>query len=136
MKTTAHFKEAIKTHLDKRAKADELFAASYAKEGKNLNDCVTYILNTVRDSGCNGFSDDEIFGMAVHYYDEDDLKVGKPVNCNVVVNHSIELSESEKEDARQKAIEKVTQDQIAALKAKPSQAKKGKTSTIELPSLF
>lgn len=136
MKSTTHFKETIKAHLDKRAQDDELFAVSYAKEGKNIEDCVTYILNSVRDSGCNGFSDDEIFGMAIHYYDEDDIKVGKPIDCKVVVNHSIELTEAEKEKVRKEAIEKVTQEQIAKLKAKPVQTKKEKAPTVELQTLF
>lgn len=45
MKGTEHFKQAIKAYLDERAKTDELFAVSYAKENKNLDDCVTFILN-------------------------------------------------------------------------------------------
>jgi hypothetical protein len=30
-----------------------------------------------RKSSCNGFADDEIFRMAIHYYDEDTIEVGK-----------------------------------------------------------
>ncbi|MBP9481471.1 MAG: hypothetical protein KBF15_08460, partial [Parabacteroides sp.] len=40
----------------------------YSKPEKNIDDCVTYILNEVKKSGCNGFADDEIYSMAVHYY--------------------------------------------------------------------
>ena len=50
---------------------------------------------------CDGFEDDEIFGMATHYYDEEEIEVGKPINCQVVVNHTVELTEEEKEQARQ-----------------------------------
>lgn len=89
MKGTDLFKQTIQAYLDQRAKEDALFAISYAKKGKNINDCITYILNRVRSSGCNGFEDSEIYGMAVHYYDEDNLKVGKPVNGRVVINHSV-----------------------------------------------
>ncbi|TDA83821.1 hypothetical protein E1J02_05120 [Phocaeicola dorei] len=39
MKGTEHFKETIKRYLDGRAQTDELFAVSYAKENKNLDDC-------------------------------------------------------------------------------------------------
>ena len=42
--------------------------------------------------------------MAVHYYDEDDLNVGSPVACHVVVNHTIVLTEEEKAEARKQAI--------------------------------
>lgn len=87
MKGTELFKQTIKHHLDARAKADKLFSASYAKEGKNIDDCITYILTQVQASGYNGFADDEIYSMAVHYYDEDNICVGAPVSCQVFVNY-------------------------------------------------
>ena len=43
--------------------------------------------------------------MAVHYYDEDDVEVGNPVSCQVSVNHIVELTEEEKAEARQRAVE-------------------------------
>ena len=71
MKGTEHFKQAIKAYLDERAKADELFAVSYAKENKNLDDCVTFILNQAmaicKEGGC-GMTDDEVYSLGVHYY--------------------------------------------------------------------
>lgn len=48
MKGTENFKKVIKAYLDERAKKDELFAKSYAKEKKNIDDCITYILNYVK----------------------------------------------------------------------------------------
>lgn len=89
MKGTTQFKETIHKYLQNKALNDSLFAQSFAKEGKTIDDCITYILNQVKASGCCGFADEEIYSMAVHYYDEDDIKVGKPLSCNVVVNHSI-----------------------------------------------
>lgn len=50
MKATEHFKQTIKTYLDERAKNDELFAVSYAKENKNMDDCAIFILNQVKRS--------------------------------------------------------------------------------------
>lgn len=103
MKATNTFKEVIKSYLDGRAATDELFAKTYTKEGKSVDDCVTYIMNQVKESGCNGFADDEIYNMAVHYYDEDNIEVGKPISTRVVVNH-IELTDEEKASAKQRAI--------------------------------
>ena len=105
MKSTEHFKMTIQAYLQQRASEDRLFAESYRKEGKNIDDCITYILNEVQRSGCNGFTDGEIYSMAVHYYDEDDVKVGNPVSCQVSVNHIVELTEEEKAEARQRAVE-------------------------------
>lgn len=110
MKTTDHFKNTIKSFLDQRAEEDAQFAEKYANEKKNIDDCCTYILNTVQKSGCNGFTDDEIFGMAVHYYDEESIDIGKEITCRVAVNHTVELTEEEKQEAHQKAIDAYQED--------------------------
>ncbi|HCS72862.1 PcfK-like family protein [Proteiniphilum propionicum] len=108
MKSTNHFKNTIQAYLEQRAASDPQFEWAYTtKENKNIDDCITYILNTVKNSGCNGFEDDEIFGMAVHYYDEVNLEIGKSMNAHVVVNHMVQLTEEEKEQARKEAIQKV-----------------------------
>ena len=87
MKVSEQFKSTIKAYLDNMAEVDSLFAPVYQKPAKNIDNCITYILNQVKKSGCCGFSDDEIFGMALHYYQEDNIEVGSPLKCNVVVNH-------------------------------------------------
>lgn len=116
MKSTESFKKTIQGYLEKRSAEDELFAASFTKPGKTIDDCVTYILNTVKASGCNGFSDEEIFGMAVHYYDEDKIEVGKPVSGgSVVVNHHVELTEEEKNSARVLALKNFEEQQLKEL---------------------
>lgn len=104
MKATVHFKETIKRYLDDLSQADDIFNQKYHSDKKNLDDCVTYILNQVKSSGCCGFADEEIYGMAVHYYDEEDINIGAAINAQVVVNHTIDLTEEEKERARQEAI--------------------------------
>lgn len=134
MKGTEHFKREIQSYLEQRAEYDELFARAYRNPLKNLDDCITYILNYVKKSGYAGFSDDEIFGQAVHYYDEIDIEVGKPIDCKVVVNRTIELTEEEKAAARQRAIQKA-QDEAYA---KYTQRTKPTKPTVQQPqaSLF
>ena len=134
MRGTKDFKATIQAYLEERAKTDELFAVSYAKPEKNIDDCITFILNEVRQSGCNGFNDDEIYSMAMHYYDEDNIKVGAKINCNVVVNHLVELTDEEKAEARQAAILRYQQEQIEAMK-RPKKARQV-TQTISQPTLF
>lgn len=53
-KPSEHFRDTIREYLEQRASADALFAASCAKEHKNLDDCITFILNYVQQSGCAG----------------------------------------------------------------------------------
>ncbi|EFR35404.1 hypothetical protein HMPREF9294_0931 [Porphyromonas asaccharolytica PR426713P-I] len=56
---------------------DPLFAPNLQKPHKNIEECILYILSEVQKSGCNGFADEEIYSMAVHYYDEDDVEEDK-----------------------------------------------------------
>lgn len=135
MKGTKLFEQTIKEYLDKRAQEDELFAVSYAKENKSIEECASFIIGEVQKSGCNGFPDAEIFGMAVHYYDEDDIKDVKSVNCNVVVNREVKLTEEDIAEAKSKAIEKFKEQEIKKLeeaKAKEEEAaKKARAKLLE-----
>lgn len=106
MKTTEHFKRTIETYLAERACTDELFAVSFNNPDKNMDDCITYILNYVKQSGICGYTSSEIYSLAVHYFDEPTIEIGKPIDCNVIVNHSIELTPEEKEQARQNALKR------------------------------
>lgn len=105
------FQKAIKAYLDKRAAEDKLFAKSYTKEGKSIESCCNFIISEVKKSGRCGFADEEVFGLAVHYYDEDDLGEIKEVNAKVVVNHEIQLTEEEKEAAKARALAKFEADE-------------------------
>ena len=139
MKTTDHFKNTIKSYLDKRAQEDPLFSEKYSNEKKNIDDCVTYILNTVQKTGCNGFTDDEVYGMAVHYYDEESVDTGKEISCRVAVNHTVELTEEEKKEARQKAIDQYQDDirkKELERKQKKQEKKAEEVSEVEQLSLF
>ena len=88
-KGTQAFNDTIKAYLEERAENDALFAVKFANPSKSVDDCVTYILNQVQKSGCNGFTDAEVYGMAIHYYEEKEIEVGNPINCKVVVNNTV-----------------------------------------------
>lgn len=125
MKTSKAFKDTIKAYLDKRATEDELFAVTYQKENKNLDECCNYVVQCAKEGKCEGYDPNEVFGWAVHYYDEDDIKNIKPISCRVVVNHSVELSEEDKAEAKQKAMD------LAIAEAK-EEAKEALVGTVEL----
>ena len=129
MKTSNAFKQVIENRLNEIAANDSLFAVSFAKENKNIEDCIKYILNTVQKSGINGFTDDEIYNMAIHYYDEDNINVGGDINCQVVVNHTVELTEEEKQEAKQKAIDAEIAEQRSKLRKKPAISTQKQTVT-------
>ena len=146
MKGTEHFTRTIAEYLNQRAMTDPLFAPNLMKPNKNIEECITYILNEVQKSGCNGFDDDDellraqlekIFSMAVHYYDEDDIEVGKAVSCQVAVNHVVELTEEEKAEARQEAIKQYQREELAKLQSRNARVKKTENVATQVqPSLF
>ena len=134
------FEQCIKEYLDKKASEDNLFATTYAKENKSFEECISYIVSEVSKMEqvkiVNGMSvspvkDDIVFNLAVHYYDEDDLKV-KPLpkgSFNVTTSSpAIELTEEEKEEAKQRAIKRLEQEEIAKAQRTAEEAKKKKAA--------
>lgn len=81
-------------------------------------------MNYVQKSGCNGFDDEEIFGQAVHYFDEADIEVGKPIDCKVIVNHHVELTEEEKVEARKEAIRRAENEAYSRMTQRKATPKK------------
>lgn len=130
MQVSPGFKTAIQNHLKGVAKNDPLFLETLKKPNKNINDCMTYILNEVKKSGIQGWADEEVFAMAVHFYDEDDLKPGAAVNARVVVNHHV--------DAPAKSFPQKVADKVAAANPAPEPKKpvSKKPLITNQPSLF
>ena len=135
MKGTDHFKNIIKAYLDKRALEDELFRAKYETTSRTIDDVVTYILNQVKTSGCCGFSDNEIYSMAVHVIDEPSIEIGKPINYNVVVNQHIELTEQEKEEQKALALKRYQDEELRKLQNRNAKPKAVKSQEINQPEL-
>lgn len=145
-KVSQSFKDTIKAYLDQRAQSDPLFATSYQKEGKSIDECCNYIVQEVQKMQVNGLADDEVFGLAVHYYDEDNLGEIKAVNCKVVVNHTVELTEEEKAQARKDALAEFQKEEVAKLRSekketeekekKKAPAKPKPEASFNSPSLF
>ena len=73
-----------------------------------------------------------------HYYDENEIEVGKPIQCQVAVNHVVELTAEEKAEARQKAIRQYQEEEVRRLqnRNKPRTATKATAQPIQEPSLF
>lgn len=122
------FEATIQRYLEKFADNDELFGFKFEKgvaDGKTITSCCNWIISQVRESGRMGFSDDEIFGIAVHYYDEEELKAdGEPVTgCKVVVNRTIELTEEQKAKLRQEALDEYKAKVIAEARERDAKRK-------------
>ena len=117
MKGTRAFQETLEQYLSGMAQQDQLFADKFNNPSKTMEGCVNFVLSEVQKSGMNGFTDPEIYSMAVHYFVEEGIKdVPAMKDCQVVVNHQVELTAEEIEEMRQKAKEKVLADELIRLR--------------------
>ena len=104
------FQTAIKDHLEKMAAQDEAFAEKFAAkceaEQDSISNCCKYIVNEVQKKYKQGNSavltDAEVFGMAMHYYDENVAAPKSASNCTVVMSKA-ELTPEDEEAIRQEA---------------------------------
>lgn len=111
------YHEALKTFLDRTAQTDSAFAAKYAakieKDGgveKSIKGCGDYIASEVhKHKARKVWTDPEIYGMAMHYYDEG-LKPPKSVPGFDVVVTKPELTEADKARLEKEAREAVEAD--------------------------
>lgn len=100
-------KDVVLAYLQAKAKDDVLFSEMLKKENKTFDACWAYIVNAAKSRGnavC--MTDDEVFGLAVHYYCEDDLKnepMPKGFNCKMSSSENVELSEEDKARLRREA---------------------------------
>ena len=59
---------------------------SLNKENKSLEECGQYILQEARKKGSHvAMTDKEVFGLAVHYYDEDDITIKHTSKADVKI---------------------------------------------------
>ena len=127
MKGTRAFQDTLEQYLSSMAQQDQLFADKFNNPSKTMEGCVNFVLSEVQKSGMNGFTDPEIYSMAVHYFVEEGIKdVPAMKDWQVVVNHQVELTAEEIEEMRQKAKEKVLADEVIRLRnagKKPSVVK-------------
>lgn len=101
----------IGNYLMERAKTDPSVANNLKKEKKSLEECWDYVLSEVAKTmfrsgnfGCASGDDEELFGLAVHYYDEDDIKF-EPFKGAEVVDMSKQQQDKKVESKEQKAKE-------------------------------
>lgn len=105
--------DSIKNYLDGRAKEDSLFAETYKKANKSIKECCKYIYSQAHKLAKNdnavGVDESTVYGWAVHYYDEDDIKVDKvQERVEVVAPVAIQKPVKEEKPVQQKAARKKT----------------------------
>ena len=113
------FENAVKAFLDEKARTDETFAEKYKSEKKNIAECCKFIIAEVKKSckgneaACTDETDEYVYGLAMHYYDEENIKV--PANtpsCRVVVPGDVKLTEEDIKEAKAEAIRKLKEQEV------------------------
>ena len=122
------FEETIKAYLDERAQSDPQFAERYANPKKSIEDCCKYIIGWVKAQKREGYADAEIYGQAVHYYDEDNIKITEVKGAKVVVNHAIQLSETEERQAKEAARRRFEDEELKKLQEARNKAQQKRKS--------
>ena len=127
------FFDAIEAYVMQKMDENDLFAKKVCNPAKNIEDCVTYIINTIEKSGFKGLCDDEVYSMAIHYFEETEIEIGKPLQCQIVVNHQVELTPEEIAEMRQKAKDQVLKQEMDRLKNHNSVRRTAKPATTPQP---
>lgn len=136
------FQTAIKDHLEKMAAQDEAFAEKYAAkcetEDESIKKCCSYIINEVQQKYKQGNSavltDAEVFGMAMHYYDENVAAPKSASNCTVVMSKAELTPEDEeaiRQEARAAAEQKIRDEEAEKIRREKEEAERKKQAAEE-----
>lgn len=103
----------IGNYLKKRADTDPSVKNNLQKENKSLKECWDYVLGEVAKTmyrngkfGCAAGDDEDLYALAIHYYDEDDIKIA-PLPSTMKVE--AKMDEDKKEEKAAKTEPKETQ---------------------------
>lgn len=143
-KASKEFREVIRKELTRRAEADAAFAEKFENPSKSVNECCEYIASEVFRRKVNMVREEEIFGLAVHYYDEagiefkpaPDGRVVVPANAEEVARAVEALTSEEKEELKRKAEERYLREQMEAMKPKAAKRKPSKVPAESHPLPF
>lgn len=132
------FAEAIKSYLERRAAEDPQFAESYANPKKSISECCDYIVSEVRKQNRMAMTDDEVYGLAVYYFDEENP--GK-IDKGAASRAKVVIPGEEKERLSAEAISEYKIACINELKEKERKirelaASRRKEDKMEQPTLF
>lgn len=120
------------------------------KENKSLSECGNFIMTEARKKGSSVcMTNEEVFGLAVHYYDEDDLKIDKNISNQARVEKSEDTEKEVRKPVQEEKpvekldideiVEKKVQERLQAIERKKKEKrtrKKVKKSNVEQVSLF
>lgn len=117
----------IGDHLVQFMKKEPSFAEKILDENKSMSEMLKYIMSEARKQATGNaacIADDEVYGWAVHYFDEKDLKF-KPVSGTVAASSSDKTNDKQKPVTQTNKKEKVKEAEVKP-ETKPEKPKKAK----------
>lgn len=135
------FENRIRDYLEKKAAEDQLFANTYRSSDKTVTDCCEWITKEVRKAAEGKrelvLSDDTVFSMAVHFYDE---KIDYKSNLETEVREdaikgfakNYQMTEADIEEARNIAMREAIMNEKAKLAKKPVKKKEHEERQLSL----
>ena len=107
---------AMQQMLQERCIAEPTFAIKMANPSKSMEGAVNYLCSQIQKSGMCCVDDTTVMNILVHYFDENEIEEGGKVNCNIVVSKP-ELSEEDKAELKEQAMEQFKQEQLRELRS-------------------
>lgn len=108
----------IGNYLLKRAETDPSVKNNLQKEKKSLKECWDYVLGEVAKTmyrsgnfGCASGDDEDLYALAVHYYDEDDIEIA-PLPSNMKVETKMDKDKKEEKSAEPKPKEEPKKEKV------------------------
>ena len=103
------FRKVIQSYLDEKAANDPAFAEKYGNKDKSIDECCKFIVKEVKKIAKGGYAactDDYVYGLAVHYYDEADAKASGAPDCDILITMK-DLSDEDRAEARKEALRRL-----------------------------
>ena len=136
---------AMQQMLQERIIAEPALAIKLANPKKPLECAINYLCHEIQKSGMCVVDEQTVLSILLHFYDEDSIEDGGiPINCNIVVSKP-ELSDEDKAELKEQAMEQFKQEQLRELRrqsqpkaqSKPtSTAPKAGAEIDSIPNLF
>lgn len=122
---------AMQEMMQRRIEQEPEFALKMANPNKSMEGAINFLCNEVKKSGLCVLTDEAVEAILVHYWDEEDIKEVDNIGCNIVVSKP-ELSEADKAELKEQAMEQFKQEQLRELR-RQSQPKAQPKATATAP---
>lgn len=112
-KSSSAVMDVVRNYMEERCASDPILAIKYANPAKSLEKALNYVASEVKKSGLTIMDSESVFGLILHYYDEN-LEDVPNVNCKIAV--AKELTDTERAEAKEQAMEQYKEEQLREIR--------------------